>query len=433
MDGNGRFVIQDIFDIWEDKFLSCKRLFVGFSGGLDSVVLLYLLSQHPLFSKKLTAIHVNHGISPHALEWEMHCHLICETYGIPFHSERIHAISQKEASLEATLRKARYEMFAKYVKEEDALLLAHHQNDQAETVLLHLMRGAGVRGLGAIKSISHRYGMKIFRPFLSISRDILSHFAEEKKLPFIEDESNSDISFSRNFLRHRVLPVLMERWPKASEMISHAAFHCQSASRLFSDLAEIDGLAKKEPLALSHLEHLSRDRQINLLREWIRSYAKPLPSKEQLNHLISDVIMAKEDKTPELVLSTYRIRRFRGNVYLLENNKIDKTPKVWVNFPAPLPIGDGILKAIPSSSGFVLPEGKTLTIRFREGGEVFYWHQQKKSLKKLFQAWKIPPWKRSFLPLLYINEEIAAIPGHATSDHFYQKSCRSYEFQFLGL
>ncbi len=428
--------VRDLVELLSDedikKLEGFERLWVGFSGGLDSTVLLHALTQQKPLASKIQAVHVNHGISPNADIWAAKAQAFCAQLQIPL---TIQKITLKAAqNLEEEARIARFNVFRTKLQEKDALLLAHHRDDQAETLLLQLFRGAGVDGLSGMQRTKTFAGATIFRPLLHASRKQLEAYSHHHQLTFVTDESNADCSYARNFLRNTVIPELEKKWPGVKTNLVRTAMHCQNAQTLLTDLAEMDyteGLEKQEGaysiLNIEEIKHHSFLRMTNILRAWLRSNIKRMPSTAVFNRLLTEVIFAKEDRCPEIVWSQYCIRRYSQKLYLSkaanfeEQNLLDIP---WPSFPESLELPNrlGSLEILPANAGdlnLVIPSQSIFKVAFRKGGEVFPLRGQKKSLKKLFQEWQVPPWLRGSIPLLYINDELAAVIGFAISGRFY--------------
>ncbi|KTD35917.1 cell cycle protein MesJ [Legionella nautarum] len=407
---------------WLKKLGLYKRIFVGFSGGLDSTVLLHSLATYPSLLNQLTAVHIHHGISPNAFAWQQHCQQFCKEYKIPLLTQQVEF--ERHANLEEKARQARYQAFANLLTTEDCLLLGHHLNDQAETLLLQLFRGAGIDGLAAMQTIKKFAQGVLLRPFLLYSREILESYARTQQLKWIDDESNLNTDFSRNYLRHKVLPILQQRWPAVVTNLVRTTRHCQQAQTNLDDLAKIDCPALSQSstmLPLKSLKNLSHARLSNVLRVWLKFNHIKLPSTLIFNRIISEVIEAREDAKPEVVWQEGCVRRYQQALYLLKNEPQGVLqPQNWSSFPQTLVInGLGRLQVKMTNKGLVLPTSAQIEIRFRQGGEFFHWHGQTKQLKKLFQEWHIPPWQRGSIPLLYVNRQLAVVIGYAISDLFY--------------
>ncbi len=214
---------------WIQTLSKKSRLVVAFSGGMDSSVLLHALVAYFSSSISIVALHVNHGISSNAERWEQHCQSFCDTLNIPLIK---HSVSlTHRANLENEARQARYEVFRHYLLKNDALLLGHHALDQVETLFLNLMRGSGISGLAAMPAVASIGEGQMYRPFLHHNKETLEAYANEHQISYIEDESNADIRFNRNYIRHELLPVLRQRWPALQETLLRTVSHCQEAEK----------------------------------------------------------------------------------------------------------------------------------------------------------------------------------------------------------
>lgn len=400
-----------------------QRIFIGFSGGLDSTVLLHAVAQ---YSRKITAVHIHHGLSPNADNWQNHCQTLCKNWDIPLITQKVTLPSG--ANIEEEARNSRYKVFASLVTSEDCLLLGHHKNDQAETLLLQLCRGAGIDGLSSM----HPQKGVIFRPLLAMTRSELEHYAQSQQLYWIDDESNQSLHFSRNYLRHEILPRLGERWPKVVNKLARTAQLCQEAQANLDALAELDcPNCKNSILSLTELMDLPPQRLNNVLRFWLKSNAIKLPGSGFLKRIVNEVISAKEDAHPKLLCGSVSIRRYQQTLYLQKERRNTVKNHIWTNFPETLYIEHiGNFSVKESREGVAIPAQSLIEIRFRKGGELFPWHGQRKQLKKLMQDWKIPPWLRERIPLLFINQQIAAVLGYAISDTFYTKEKPAYNIEY---
>lgn len=410
---------------WQQVLEHYCTVYVGFSGGLDSTVLLHSLATLPRLSGKLQAIHIHHGLSANATAWQQHCQAYCESLGVPLLVREVRL--KKLGNIEEQARLLRYQTFSEILSEGDGLLLAHHSDDQAETFLLQLLRGSGINGLASMAALKNFAKGEIARPFLDYSRQTLEVYAKEHRLKWIDDESNQDITFSRNYLRHQVMPLLKKKWPNAVKNIARSAHHCQNAKSNLDVLARADCVELNQSnntLSIIPLMELQRERLINVLRVWLAENKVRLPSSILLNHLIDELIYARSDATPIVQWGSYRVRRYQHTLFLLKPSYQPKTVIwQWPAFPAPLKIeniDDSIRYVYASSSkkGVHVPINALVQVRFRQGGELFYWHGQTKQLKKLFQQWQVPPWERDEVPLLYINNELAVVVGYAISDSY---------------
>ena len=414
-------------DDWQQLFVNFRCLVVGFSGGLDSTVLLHCLANQPALIDKLQAVHVNHGLSVNATAWQIHCQQFCDSVGVPLSIRQVAV--ESSANIEEHARTARYQVFAELLAEIDGLLLAHHCDDQAETLLLQLFRGAGINGLAAMPSVKAFASGALVRPFLQHSRQRLEAYAHQHQLTWVDDESNQNPAFSRNYLRHHIMPLVQDKWPGVVSNLVRSASHCQQAKINLEALANIDceDLNQRQTsLAISPLKKLSHARLANVLRVWLDNNDVRLPSVKLLNRIINEVIFARLDASPVVQWGNYVVRRYQQALSVQHN----ETPPCltacieWPTFPAPLPLdGDGegehYLCASACENGLRVPAGCHVQIRYRQGGELFYWRKQTKQLKKLFQQWRVPPWQRDLIPLLYIDNDLAAVVGFAISDYYF--------------
>lgn len=412
---------------WIARLSNFTHLFVGFSGGLDSTVLLHVLASHSSLRDKLIAVHINHGISPNSQYWQNHCEQFCQNLGIDFISHFVEF--DRSANIEEQARIARYVVFSSLLTVQDCLILAHHRDDQAETLLLQLFRGAGIDGLAAMTELGSLGLGTIARPLLSSSREQLEHYASKHELKWIEDESNQETKYSRNYLRHHIIPLLQEKWPGVVANLARTATHCQQAKTNLEELAIHDSpelLLPKGSLFIEPLKSLSFERISNVLRLWLKKNQIQLPSTVTLQRLIHEVILASPDATPLVSWDEIQVRRYKQHLCLDRIDLINLPSCIeWTNFPSPLVLEEYNIHLIAKkeNQGLMIPQDAKVFIRFRQGGEQFCWHGQSKQLKKLFQEWEIPPWRRETIPLIYLNEQLAAVVGYAVSDLFF--SCNS--------
>lgn len=409
-----------------------RRLLVGFSGGVDSTVLLHLASQWSAQSGlPLLAIHVNHQLSPHASQWQRHCQMLCEQWGVPFHADMVQVINSGQG-LESAARNARYEAFARVIEPDDLLLLGHHRDDQVETVFLRLLRGSGVLGLRGIEVLSDWRNVQILRPLLGTSKDELTAFARAQGWQWVEDDSNASDAFDRNFLRRQVLPLLKSRWPALCSAIPRSARHCEEAQGLLDELAlgdllpridEAGGLA----LARAGVPALSAPRQRNLIRYWLRCQGLSLPSENQLNQILDTMLSAALDAVPLVSWPGAEIRRFHDALHAI--SPLGDLPAVPVPFSTlsageyPLSTG-GLLRltgddGLPAAASLARLVAGGVTLRFRRGGErCKLARRPTRPLKKILQDSALPPWWRDRLPLIYVDDTLAVIPGVGVCDGF---------------
>ena len=295
-----------------------QRLLVALSGGRDSVALLHLLSaMRPEFGYSLEALHVHHGISPRADAWQAFCQRICAEMAVPLTVEKVVVKRDAPEGLEAAARARRYEAIAR--TEADWVAFAHHRGDQAETLLFNLLRGTGLAGAAAMLQVrSLGQGRRLIRPLLDIDRTQIDSYLQRHRLDWMEDESNTDTGFARNFLRHRIMPLLQSRFPATEKKLASAAAHFAEARDLLDELALIDlaGEPPCFPLPLSCLSTISEARARNLLRFLLAKQGVQIPSEQRLVELLRQLKEAKPDRWPAATFGSFRISRRRGSVIL---------------------------------------------------------------------------------------------------------------------
>lgn len=402
-----------------------RHFVVAYSGGLDSQVLLHSLYRlrqvEP--SIRLRAIHVNHQLSPNAGEWAKQCERNCDAWDISCRIANVQLNIPAGSSLEAVAREKRYEIFSSLVQSSECLVTAHTQTDQAETLLLQLMRGAGVRGLSAMplqKNISTL--AVLLRPLLTFTRAELQYYAEQFDLTWIEDESNSNLRFDRNFVRHQVFPALSTRWPEASKSIAQTAAHCGEAELLLNELADADLKAlwdqQNNYLMLPLMRQYSPHRQRNILRRWLQLQAVSPPPRKQLLQIQNELFSSRRDAQSCVKWKDMEIRVYQDHLYL--GKQIERMANVIIPWnlcgSLTLPLNIGRLVAEPMQGSGLSGKLKDaeITIRFRQGGERCQPDGRigKRSLKKLFQEWQVPPWQRDRIPLIFHHEQLIAVVGY---------------------
>jgi tRNA(Ile)-lysidine synthase len=413
-----------------------NQCWVAYSGGLDSHVLLHALCQVRKIYPDLTikAIHVNHGMSNNADEWAEHCVQVCQSLAVECIVKRVDvlAVANKQ-SIEETARNLRYQAFKEVVNTGNYLLMAHHQDDLAETFLLQALRGAGPKGLASMPSAKFFYGGMLLRPLLKFSRTSLKQYANAQELLWQEDESNADERFDRNYLRKHIMPLLSQRFAGATLALSRAAKHCAEANQLLETLAQQDLRDNKgdieDTLSISSLLKISEIRQKNLLRLWIKQQGYPLPSSAMLNQLQKDVLSVKQDAYPRFSWQGAEIYRYQDNLYILQPLlKHDNTLIVKWDMSQPLVLHNiGKLQAYEeTAAGLLLPDIDNITVRFRQGGERIHPEGRSGSrpLKKLFQEWGVPPWLRDRIPLVFYHDTLVMVVGYAISKDYVARDDR---------
>lgn len=411
------------------QYSNAKVLWVAYSGGCDSHVLLHSLAAlRPEITAEIKAIHINHGLSPLANEWEEHCRKICTALSVPYLAISVNA-KAKDTSPEEAARHARYTEWKALLNKDEVILLAHHQDDQAETVLIQLLRGSGVKGLAAMPAQQNFSQGLLCRPFLGFLREEIVSYAVENNLNWIDDPSNFDTDFDRNFLRHDVVPLLETRWPSLKKTLSRTASHQADANQLLTELAFQDWhhVHTDNQIKISSLLKLSEQRQRNVLRYWIADICELLlPSTVQLQRVLDEVITAAEDANPEVIWRGGEVRRYQGMLYAQEKRlEAEINAEIpWPNILKPLILNNGLELTATSSLGKGLSQEKLknakIEVKFRQGGESCRpaGRGQTHQLKKLFQEWQIPPWQRAAIPLIYVDGELAEVVGYCRCEPF---------------
>jgi tRNA(Ile)-lysidine synthase len=286
-----------------------QKVVVGLSGGIDSVVLLHAVRES---GRTPSAFHVHHGLSPSADDWTEFCQKLCAAWRVDLSVERVAVERDSADGLEAAARRARHDAYGRVAA--DWLLLAHHQGDRAETMLFNLLRGAGVRGAGALRECNGR----ILRPLLAVSRTEIRAYADAHSLDWVEDESNCDTRFSRNFLRHRVLPLIEERFPAAATRLAGAANHFAEAADLLDELAQMDMAtrAPQFPVDIDLLAKLPEPRARNVLRFLLSHAGVGIPSEDRLVEALRQCLSAAPDRHPEITFGRWILRRRAGRIFL---------------------------------------------------------------------------------------------------------------------
>jgi tRNA(Ile)-lysidine synthase len=388
---------------------------VGFSGGLDSTVLLHLLvelGRHEHLPP-LNAIHVHHGLQAVADVWPLHCQQVCEALGVPLQVVSVQV--RASASLEQAARDARYAAFRERVAPGEVLLTGQHRDDQAETLLFRLLRGAGLRGLAGMPASRALGQGHLLRPLLNISREELEAYARKHQLRWIEDPSNTDPGFDRNYLRHQVLPAIIARWPRASASMARAAAHLNEAQQLLDERAEEDLQHAKTAhaqawidlpsLSLDALSLLSEPRQRNALRHWLG----PLTRLPDSDHWAGwrDLRDAGPGSNPLWRLADGELHRAQGRIWWLSGCWL-QAPLAgfsWIGTQDALTLpGNGTLRFIGQ------PPPGTFSVKYRRGGEVLQLPGRgHRDLKRLLNEHNIPVFVRGRLPLLFRDDALVAV------------------------
>jgi tRNA(Ile)-lysidine synthase len=416
------------------------RLVAGLSGGIDSVVLLHLLRGAAVKSRiELAALHVNHQINPAAAGWARFCRAYCKQLGVALTVVKVNVA--REASLEAAARRARYAAFA--ALPADFVALAHNLDDQAETVLLQLLRGAGVKGVSAMPVVrGEDRGLRteinsksksrlvlspqssvlkpgILRPLLDVPRSEIEVYARKYKLEWIEDDSNADVDFDRNFMRHRVLPIVAERFPAYRKTLARASRNFAEAADLLDELARTDAAVDGDALNIVKLRALSVARAKNAIRYFLATHGVIMPSETRLTECVRQIRQARASGMA-IDLGAHELRRYGDELRVVVKATVTSPLEfcaAWrgerrVSMPE---LGATLVMKKARGRGISLEklQAAPVTVRLRQGGEKLRpdARRPRRSLKNLLQEARLAPWLRRRLPLLFSGEELVYVPG----------------------
>ena len=415
-----------------DQQLKCvalqaeQTLVLAYSGGIDSHVLLHALvalRDNGLLTNPISALHIHHGLSPNADEWLAHCRQICLDMKVAFQGVKVNLGSDSGQSLEALAREARYAKLLELAPDNSVILLAQHQDDQLETFLLQLKRGAGPKGLAAMALYSTKLVgqlnkvVHLLRPFLALNQQKINDYAKQQHLVWVEDESNQNTHFERNFLRHDILPSLIKKWPDIAKTVSRSAALCAQQQDLLEEVAQekLQAIRTSDnTLCLQALSKLSSAWLHQVVRQWLDEQGIASPSQAILQKLQPELIDAKEDAKPIIQWGNWQFRRFNQHLYVLAlAPTIPAHTLLWqgqkiVNLPAPLgslsktnfhpgKLNDGDLVVEPQLGDIKIHFGG-FAQRFTPTG-----CQHSKPLKQWYKEWKIPPWQRDKIALVSQN------------------------------
>lgn len=422
------------------------RLGLALSGGVDSVVLLHALHQQGVL---LSALHVHHGLSPDADAWTGHCERVCATLGIALRILRVEVRGQGARGVEEAAREARYAALLGACREEGlrCLALAHHLDDQAETVLLQLLRGAGPAGLSAMpaeRTVSAREGkVMLWRPFLDVPRAAIEDYAARHALAFVEDASNRDTRYVRNALRWKILPEVGKHFPGYRETLARFARLAGEAQRVLDAVAASDLEALRdedrvlgEGLRLTRWLALPAERQAMVLRHWLAARGLRAPSEARLAQMRTQLSRSAPDARVMLRHQGHEVRRYRDWIVLVDAPETSAA--------APAPAGEAHIKwrgerrvAVPLFRGALVFEptqdegvpaallsGQALLLRSRRGRERLQHapNRPSRTLKNLYQEAGIPAWQRDRLPLLWVEDRLVFAAGLGTDVRFVSRT-----------
>ena len=406
---------------------------IALSGGLDSCVLLHAICALNL-PVKLRVLHINHQISPNANDWREHCVTFCTSLNIPFTTVSV-SVKNSGRGIEDAAREARYAVFAEHIRAGDYLFTAHHADDQAETLLLRLMRGTGSRGLAAMAKERILGQGILYRPLLSFTRAELEHYAHDNNLSWVNDESNANDHYDRNFLRNQVTPLLRERWPQFAQKWQQTAELSATTETLLQELASMDfASADSRPaligssICLEYVKSLSTARRHNLIRYWLRTQSLSAPEQQHLLQFERQIIGGREDAETQVSWGNIALRVYRKRLYSLHLADLPSKPYGSFEFAQSLFLNAGFQlsfeRCVVSDEPLLNADLPNLQVRFRQGGErcrpAGRAHSQ--TLKRLLQDYGVEPWVRESLPLVYSGDDLVAVANLWICEGFQAKT-----------
>lgn len=417
-----------------------QKWWLAYSGGLDSTVLLHICSFHLKLnlSHQLTAIYVDHQLQTHSSTWANHCREVCNSLNVSCQVSTVDVCPEGNG-VEAAARSSRYQVFQSSIGLGEGLLMAHHQDDQAETFLLRVLRGSGVKGLSAMPVNRALGDGFLLRPLLAASKSELLAYAEHYQLNWIEDPSNQSLDFDRNFLRQQVIPLLQTRWPEFASSAAKSVQLCAQSEQLNRILAEqdfslikVDSLAG-EGLGLTELAKLPSIRQINLVRWWLSGVVDYLPDGETIQYWLDQFQSAAIDAMPQIHWQGLVIRRYQQAIYLTSESSVVPTDFKFQPLQSFVLENESLEKEGPGKGGLekksfekgsfeskvVLGQGvryqsdQHFEVVFTDEREKYYLAGRPggRSLKKIFQEQQVPYWLRAHWPVLLVDKQSAALLG----------------------
>lgn len=438
-----------------------RPIVVAYSGGIDSQVLLHCLAQlknNNIIINDVSVCHVNHGISASSLLWQHAAERFCRLIDLPLKVFQVNVKEVTGQSLEALARDARYQVLREYAALDALIVTGHHLDDQSETFLLALKRGAGLKGLSGMSEVTKLLPKKeihgkltnqlLVRPLLKVSRIDIEEYAKENKLTWIEDDSNKDLRFDRNFLRHKVMPLLIERWPSILKTIKRSSENCQQGQLLLTELAQQDLLTCQlslSSLSVEALEKLSSARFNNLLRYFLELNGCLMPSTKHLLQ-VHQQMLAKTDKVPEIKIADYSLRRYKGALFVTPNYQVISSWNHQLstsvlhsdNQLIELPDGLGCLTLAINHhdknhtiNGEFIQEYQLRPPKSNQKISIGFSHenpkclpdfrQRSRDLKKILQELNIAPWQRKRIPFIFYDNTLVAAVGYFVCKEYVAK------------
>lgn len=426
------------------SYPATEKYWIAYSSGMDSSVLLHLFySVKKKIKQSLEVVYVNHGLNEKSRDWGDFCKNQCKHYDLPYSQIDLNENCPKGMSIEEWAREKRYALIAERMSEQDILFTAHHQDDQVETFFLQALRGAGPRGLVSMPSIKKFISGFHARPLLQIPRSELQRYANDNGLDWHDDDSNVDIRYDRNYLRHTVLPEIEARWPAYRETISRLIKHQKEYKLLLDEFAQHDLKRALHDdtmnLNLNIVRDLTIERQKNLIFTWLDVLQLDSPGFKHMDNIISELINVDTEKSPCVNWNGVEVRRYKNLLYAVEAlKKHDLNTTYDWDIEKSITILDETLKASPAKGKGISKsniKNASVVIRYRQGGEKIYPENlsHSKTVKQLFQEKGVLPWYRNQIPLIYINDELAVIPGFCVDKKYSaEKDELSWDIKWSG-
>ncbi|AYN24399.1 tRNA lysidine(34) synthetase TilS [Buchnera aphidicola] len=390
-----------------------KKLFlIAYSGGVDSTVLLHKMlkikEKDPQI--KIRAIHINHNLHSSSKKWEKHCTEICQKYDIPLIIKKIRIVLK--GNIEEKLRIKRYNTIYNNLLDDEILLTGHHLNDQCETLILSLKRGSGPTGLSGMSSESFLGKKKIVRPFLQKTKKELEKWAYKNNLKWIEDFSNTNISYDRNFVRHKLIPILEQRWPFFLKNCFRTTVICCEETKLknmFLKEKIQNFINFNESLNIKNFRNMKKEMCKALIRYWISLKNIKMPSYRIIECIYKEIVCSKEDANPKIIINKNEVRRYKKSLYFIKTQKsIKDTFLFWHDTNKKLLLPNNLGYLTRNNKGFTIPipkKNELINIRFQfEGKILILGREKRRKIKKIWQEYNIPPWFRNQIPLLFYND-----------------------------
>ena len=434
--------LQKFEEYFLNQFISIDTdsFCLALSGGLDSIVLLHLLHDHFKDKFSIRVIHINHNLNTNSDAWSKFCKKECLKYGFEFLSKSINP-KNMGFGLEANARKKRYQVFKKLLNPGECLLTAHHKTDQLETILFRMFRGTGIDGLKGIIRKDHLGQNPIFRPLLNCSQSELNEYAKVQKLEWVNDDSNNDLSFDRNYIRKSIIPVIKKRWVSVEESVHRLSSIAEENQRILNELAteDLNEVLDYDSVDLKIINHHSTPRIKNILRYLIAKNNMEIPSMHILNSGINSLFNS-DNQSGEIKWSNHVIKKFNGRIYFLNMNSVmpyDSSDNISWSINQRIDLEDpvGSIEA-KFTNGEGISSKKcsvNLSIKFRKGGEKILLNgsHHSKTLKNFLNEKKVLPWARDKIPLIYDNQELICVGDLWTNQNFIADSSeRSFLIQW---